>query len=253
MSKTPIPDFWLPADWPAPSNIKAGTTLRSGGISLPPYDTFNMGDHVGDDPKAVAENRQRLIPSLPLPAEPVWLKQVHSKVIVDAANTLPSTIEADGSVSSEAGVVCAVLTADCLPLLICNKQGTQVAAVHAGWRGLADGIIEQALEKFNEDKDNLLIWLGPAIGPNSYEVGDEVRNRFIAHDPDAISAFESRHQSHQGKWLMNIYTLARQRLKAQGVADIYGGTFCTFTATEHFYSYRREGITGRMANLIWIE
>lgn len=223
--------------------------MRSGGVSQSPYDSFNMGDHVGDDPTVVAKNRQHLITSLQLPSEPVWLKQVHSKIIVDAAQTQPGLTKADGSYADKTGIVCAVLTADCLPVLICNPQGTQVAAVHAGWRGLADGIIEQALKKFSNNIKDLLVWLGPAIGPDNYEVGNEVRDSFIAHDPGAIHAFKAR----QEKWLMDIYTLAQQRLNAQGITHIYGGDFCTFNESERFYSYRRDGITGRMASLIWIQ
>ncbi|MDH5572577.1 MAG: peptidoglycan editing factor PgeF [Gammaproteobacteria bacterium] len=257
--------FWLPADWPAPANIRAGTTLRSGGVSQAPYHSLNLGDHVDDDPAAVTENRQRLITALQLPSEPVWLKQVHSKVIVDAANTLPGTIEADGSYTIKSEVVCAVLTADCLPVLICNQPGTQVAAVHAGWRGLADGIIETALEKFAGDKSKLMVWLGPAIGADNYEVGNDVRAYFLAHDPAAASAFkhrdqplnqppvQTRKQPGEEKWLMDIYQLAHQRLNKHSITAIYGGEFCTFKGSEKFYSYRRDGITGRMASLIWID
>ncbi|MCW9023704.1 MAG: peptidoglycan editing factor PgeF [Gammaproteobacteria bacterium] len=239
---------WLQPDWPAPENIKAGTTLRTGGVSQPPYDSLNLGDHVGDDPTAVTENRQRLF-QLGLPSEPIWLKQVHSKQVVDAPTTQPGEIEADGSYTSVTGIVCAVMTADCLPVLICNQQGTQVAAVHAGWRGLADGIIETAIDKFNDEKSDLLVWLGPAIGPNAYEVGDDVRDAFVNHDPHAESAFIVSNN----KWLMDIYTLARQRLTTSGVNHIYSGEHCTYNNKTHFYSYRRDGITGRMASLIWIE
>ncbi len=179
------PDYWLIPDWPAPANIRAGTTLRNGGVSLPPYDSLNLGDHVGDDPAAVAENRQRL----KLPGEPIWLKQTHSTRIVNAAHCTPGQSEADGSYTTQPHIICTVLTADCLPLLICNKKGTQVAAVHAGWRGLAAGIIETAVKNFTDDYSELLVWLGPAIGPNHYEVGNDVREVFITREPAANTAF----------------------------------------------------------------
>lgn len=239
------PDYWLLPDWPAPANICAGTTLRHGGISPPPYDSLNLGDHVDDNPGAVAKNRQRL----GLPTEPVWLKQTHSTRIVDAARCAPGQIEADGSYTTQPRIICAVLSADCLPILICDKKGTQVAAVHAGWRGLAAGIIETAVEKFSDNYSELLVWLGPAIGPDHYEVGHEVREIFMRHDSAAKTAFIAQ----QGKWRMDIYTLARQRLNALGLTGIYGGNHCTYREQEHFYSYRRDGVTGRMASLIWQE
>ena len=237
------PEHWLLPDWPAPANIHAGTSLRQGGISLPPYDSLNLGDHVGDDPAAVAENRRRL----KLPGEPVWLRQTHSTRIVDAARCPPGPIEADGSTSTQTGIICAVLTADCLPLLICDRKGSQVAAVHAGWRGLAAGIIETAVKKFTANGSELLVWLGPAIGAEAYEVGDEVREIFITQHPAAESAFQTSGK----KWLMDIYQLARQRLQQLGIHSIYGGEHCTFREAEYFYSYRRDGVTGRMASVIW--
>lgn len=239
------PDYWLIPDWPAPINIHAGTTLRNGGISLPPYDSLNLAEHVGDAPAAVAENRQQLN----LPAKPIWLKQTHSTRIIDATRCTPGQTEADGSYTSQPCIICAVLTADCLPLLICNKKGTQVAAVHAGWRGLAAGIIETALEKFTDHYTELLTWLGPAIGPDHYEVGNEVRGIFLAQQPAARTAFTAQ----QEKWRMDIYHLARQRLQALGLTAIYGGNHCTYRQQEQFYSYRRDGITGRMASVIWLE
>ncbi len=242
------PDHWLLPDWPAPDNIRAGTSLRNGGISLPPYDFLNLGDHVGDNPAAVVENRQRL----KLPSEPIWLKQTHSTRIVDATRCRPGQAEADGSYTTRPHVICTVLTADCLPLLICNKGGTQVAAVHAGWRGLANGIIETALEKFTDDYSELLVWLGPAIGPDHYEVGNEVREIFIAHDPAAKGIFAPI-EIEQGKWHMDIYRLAWQRLQALGLSAVYGGNQCSYRQQEKFYSYRRDGITGRMASVIWME
>ena len=238
------PEHWLIPDWPAPTNIRAGTTLRNGGVSLSPYDSLNLGDHVGDDPAAVAENRRRLN----LPSEPIWLRQTHSTRIINAAHCTPGQEKADGSVSTQANIICSVLTADCLPLLICDRAGTQVAAVHAGWRGLADGIIEQAITTLPARPEELLIWLGPAIGAKAYEVGSEVREIFIAHDPAAEEAFTT----HKGKWLMNIYQLARQRLQTLKVTATYGGNHCSFHEQKQFYSYRRDGVTGRMASVIWI-
>lgn len=239
------PDHWLIPDWPAPANIHAGTTLRHSGVSLPPYDSLNLGDHVGDDPAAVAKNRQ----CLKLPTEPIWLKQIHSTRIVDAAHCAPGQSEADGSYATQPHVICTVLTADCLPLLICNKDGTQVAAIHAGWRGLAASIIDAAVEKFTDDHSELLVWLGPAIDPAHYEVGHDVRDTFMAHDPTANAAFTAQ----QDKWRMDIYRLARQRLHALGLNSIYGGNHCTYREQDQFYSYRRDGMTGRIASVIWLE
>ena len=239
------PEHWLLPDWPAPTNIHAGTTLRNGGISLPPYDSLNLGDHVGDDPAAVAENRRRLN----LPAEPVWLKQTHSPRIIEATHDMATPVEADGSYTTQPNVICTVLTADCLPVLICDRAGHQIAAVHAGWRGLAAGILEAAVKNFSADNRELLIWLGPAIGPKAYEVGEDVREIFLSHDPDAQTAFCAT----QHKWHMDIYQLARLRLQALGVSAIYGGKHCTFTEQHAFYSYRRDGMTGRMASVIWRE
>lgn len=241
---------WLQPDWPAPTNIRALTTLRMGGVSLPPYASLNLGDHVDDDPKAVSENRQRL-QQLKLPSDPLWLKQTHSTRVVDASTYQGQTdsLEADASYSTSPGLVCAVMTADCLPVLICNRQGTQVAAVHAGWRGLAAGIIEAAIKQFPGNHADLLIWLGPAIGPAAYEVGNDVRVAFLQQSPEAEQAFKP---SNENKWYMDIYSLARQRLAGMGVRHIYGGEYCTYTDQDRFYSYRRDGITGRMASLIWM-
>lgn len=239
---------WIMPGWPAPAIVRAGTTSRHGGVSLPPYESLNLGDHVGDRPEAVRENRRRLCEQQQLPSEPVWLKQIHGVAVVDAA-TVQGAPEADASFTSRANVVCAVMTADCLPLLLCNKQGTVVAAAHAGWRGLLDGVIEATVLRMNVKGDDLLVWLGPAIGPTAFEVGDEVRDAFIAHDAAATMAFKP---SPQGRWLADIYQLARQRLVRLGVTAVYGGHCCTYSDAERFYSYRRNGVTGRMASLIWI-
>ncbi|MEO6697098.1 MAG: peptidoglycan editing factor PgeF, partial [Gammaproteobacteria bacterium] len=221
------------------------------GVSLAPFDSLNLANHVGNATEQVAENRARLRQALDLPAEPVWLKQVHGSRIVDAVgpNSFGQYAEADGAYTRETGVVCAVLTADCLPLLLCDQSGTHIAAVHVGWRGLAAGVIEAALHHF-DDTRHVLAWLGPAIGPQSFEVGDEVRELFIAHDAEAQHAFRP---SPAQRWLADIYQLARQRLHAQGVTRIYGGECCTYSDPERFYSYRRDGVTGRMATLIWLK
>jgi YfiH family protein len=200
---------------------------------------------VKDDPAAVAENRRRLR-SL-LPAEPVWLKQVHGTVCVDAAQ-VPAGTEADAALARAPGVVCAVLTADCLPILLCDESGTVVAAAHAGWRGLAAGVIESTVRAMGQPGERLIAWLGPAIGPQNFEVGDEVRASFVAHDPAAAQAFVA---GRPGKWTCDIYQLARQRLATLGIHRVTSADFCTVRDSAYFYSYRREGVTGRMATLIW--
>lgn len=219
-----------------------------GGVSLGPYDSLNLGDHVGDVPAAVAENRRRLCASLGLEVEPRWLQQVHGVNCCDIDSLVTGT-EADAVFSTRAGEVCAVLTADCLPLLLCDEEGTRVAAVHAGWRGLLHGVIENSVTALSASGP-VMAWLGPAIGPAAFEVGDEVREAFIAHDTRAQVAFVA---SANGKWLADIFQLARQRLAACGVDRVYGGELCTFSDADRFYSYRRDGETGRMASLIWIE
>lgn len=235
-------------DWPAPANVHAAVTTRQGGVSLPPFDTLNLGDHVGDDPAAVAENRRLVSESLHLTTEPRWLSQVHGTATVDAA-VCETGCEADASHTDQPGVVCAVMTADCLPVLFCDTSGRHVAVAHAGWRGLLNGVIEMAISNMNAEGE-ILAWLGPAIGPEAFEVGDEVRDAFLAVDGGAANAFIP---SPNGRWLADIYTLAQRRLQHSGVGGIYGGGFCTFTDTQRFYSYRRDGRTGRMASLIWLE
>jgi len=239
---------WIVPDWPAPANVHALVTTRHGGISVAPYARLNLGDHVGDDPAAVAANRSKL--QAILPAEPVWLKQVHGSGIIDAVYAL-GVPEADGSVARQANVVCAVLTADCLPVLLCDCAGTVVAAAHAGWRGLVDGVVEAAVKAMAVETGEILAWLGPAIGPQAFEVGDEVRQIFMAHDPEAELAFITSAKT--GKWLADIYLLARQRLARIGVKQVYGGEYCTHADAERFFSYRRDGVTGRMASLVWFE
>jgi YfiH family protein len=235
-------------DWPAPATVRAAVTTRIGGVSHAPYDTFNLATHVGDDPAAVRENRKRLHASLVLPAEPVWLKQVHGVAVVDAAQG-GAEPEADGAFAAQPGAVCAVLTADCLPVLLCNRAGTKVAALHAGWRGLAGGVIEAGVEALSVPGGELLAWLGPAIGPEAFEVGPEVRTAFIQHDAQAAQAFCV---ARAGKYLADICLLARLRLQRLGVTAVYGGGFCTVAERARFFSYRRDGATGRMASLIWL-
>lgn len=238
---------WVIPHWPAPARVRAYTTTRAGGVSAGAYAALNLAAHVGDDPAAVEENRRRL--RTHLPAEPLWLSQVHGKGVVRAEDAVAGA-EADAAFTRRAGAVCAILTADCLPVLLCNDVGTVVAAAHAGWRGLAGGVIEAAVRATNEPPPRLLAWLGPAIGPQAFEVGAEVRAAFLAHSADAAAAFTAKEN---GKWLADIYRLATQRLHALGVDRVYGGGFCTFNEAERFYSYRREGNTGRMASLIWLE
>ena len=244
-------------DWPAPANVRALQTTRAGGVSVGAYAALNLGDHVGDDPAAVARNRALLRATLP--ADPVWLKQVHGNSVADADHAI-GVAEADAALARKPGKVCAVMTADCLPLLLCDEAGTVVAAAHAGWRGLAGGVVEATVKAMNVAPERLLVWLGPAIGPQAFEVGEEVRQAFMAHDPSAAKAFVPRfpitpHPSPltAPKWLADIYLLARQRLATLGVERVYGGGQCTYTDAERFYSYRRDQATGRMASLIWLD
>lgn len=243
------PDDWLVPDWPAPANVHAVSTTRRGGVSRAPYDSMNPAGHVGDDEAAVAANRQQLLEALALPAGPVWLRQVHGTGVVDAAAAGPEPV-ADAAVSRQQGVVCAVLTADCLPLLLCDRAGTVVAVAHAGWRGLAAGVIERTVAAMGVPPRQVLAWLGPAIGPAAYRVGEEVREVFTGYDPQAVAAFVP---AADGGWYADLYRLARQRLATSGVSAVSGGDRCTFTETRDFYSYRRDGVTGRMASLIWLE
>lgn len=233
--------------WPAPAGVFGLMTTREGGVSCPPWDSFNLGDHVGDDAAHVAENRARL--RVQLPAEPAWLKQIHGTTVVDAG---PDVLTADASVTRQAGCVCAVLTADCLPVLFCDRAGRVVAAAHAGWRGLAQGVLEATVAAMQVPPAEVLAWMGAAIGPDAFEVGDEVRQAFIKQHPEAAAAFVAHPSGVPGKWLADIYQLARNRLNRVGVQAIYGGGRCTFNEAGHFYSYRREGVTGRMASLIWL-
>ncbi len=234
-------------DWPAPARVKSLMTTRAGGVSLAPWVGLNLGDHVGDDPARVAANRVQLAHYLP--GEPGWLRQVHSARAVELGRE-PNP-EADASFTREPGQVCAVLTADCLPVLFCDRAGSVVAAAHAGWRGLAGGVLEAAVAAMQVPPDQVLAWMGAAIGPQAFEVGDEVRQAFVNRHPEAAAAFVP--QPAPGKWLADIYQLARIRLNRIGVQAIHGGGRCTFSEADSFYSYRRDGATGRMASLIWLE
>ncbi len=240
---------WIIPDWPVTERVNAVCTTRKGGVSGPPFDSLNLGDHVGDAADAVSENRRRVGQVLGLPAEPLWLEQVHC-VEVATITTAGGTPRADASVALQPSEVSVVMTADCLPVLFCDQQGSRVAAAHAGWRGLCDGILEQTLNKLDCPSAEVLVWLGPAIGPEQFEVGEVVRAAFMQHSPQAETAFKPGQTT--GKWLADIYQLARQRLHAQGVEHIYGGGFCTVSEPERFFSYRRDGQSGRMASLIWL-
>lgn len=238
---------WLEPDWPAPPGVRAVSTTRRGGVSTGAYADWNLGDHVGDDPRAVARNRTLLRERLALPAEPRWLRQVHGCAVAEGRG---GACEADAAVAQVPGEVCAVLTADCLPILLCDRAGTRVGAVHAGWRGLAAGVIEAAVRCLDVPPGELLCWLGPAIGPDAFEVGPEVRERFLAElGPGAAEAFRPS----AGRWLADLYTLARRRLAGVGVTRVWGGGLCTYADAGRFFSYRRDGVTGRMATLVWIE
>lgn len=246
----PHPD-WIVPDWPAPANVRAFVTTRAGGVSQGPFASFNLGVRAGDDAQAVAANRARLRDRLP--ADPKWLHQVHGNVVVDAdalSGIRGDTTEADASVARSPGTVCVIQVADCVPVLIADRSGTAVAAAHAGWRGLSSGVIEKTVERLALAPAGLMAYLGPGIGPQAFEVGADVREAFLAHDAAADSAFVPRAP---GKWMADLFRLARQRLAALGITQVYGGGDCTYSAPQRFYSYRRDKTTGRMAAVIWIE
>lgn len=238
----------IAADWPAPPRVRACVTTRVGGYSRDAYAGFNLAMHVEDDAQQVERNRRLLVERLNLPDEPCWLEQVHGVAVTDAGDPQASR-RADAAFTGLQNIVCSVLTADCLPVLICNRAGDRVAAAHAGWRGLQAGVIEHTVRALDETPQNLMVWLGPAIGSRVFEVGDEVKQAFEADLPEAVDAFSATRPGH---WLADIYLLARQRLRAIGISAVYGGGLCTYSDPERFYSYRRDGKTGRMASLIWI-
>ncbi len=225
-------------------------TLRGGGVSAAPYDSLNVATHVGDDPGAVAENRRRVRESLQLPEEPVWLEQVHGTAVLnlDIANA-PGSRRADAAVTRCAGRVCAIQVADCMPVLFASRTAAVLGAAHAGWRGLAAGVLEATVEAMREPPDRLLAWLGPAIGPEHFEVGDEVRTAFLDRDARAAVAFT---RNSRGRWQCDLHALARLRLDSLGVPHVFGGGGCTYTESARFFSFRRENRCGRMAALIWL-
>ena len=230
-------------------------TTRIGGVSAEPYASWNLAAHVEDDLQAVITNRALLRQSLP--AEPVWLNQVHGTKLVQA-NTVIGVSDADASFTCQPNTVCAVLTADCLPVLFCARDGSMVAAAHAGWRGLLAGVLEATLAAMHIPPRDVMAWLGAAIGPTAFEVGEEVRTAFIQLHPEAIHAFAPVSSAvpltvSAPKWLADLYALARIRLASCGITAVYGGDLCTYTDATRFYSYRRDGKTGRMASLIWLE
>lgn len=240
-------------DWPAPAAVFAATTTRDGGCSSAPYQSFNLATHVGDDPDCVAENRHRLRQRLALPEHPRWLNQVHGVDVV-CADALRAPVDADGAWTTTPGVVCAVQTADCLPVLFCNREGTRVAAAHAGWAGLLAGVLAATRATFAGDGE-VLAWLGPAISQPHYEVGPELRAAFLDAAPAAqraqtAAAFLPAPRA--GHWLADLYALARLQLQGSGVR-VFGGDLCTAADPQRFYSYRRDGATGRMASLIYIK
>ncbi len=243
---------WITPDWPVAETVRALSTLREGGVSEKSYASLNLGGHVGDAPTAVAENRRRLRSAARLPAEPTWLSQVHGARVVDldALEEAEKPPEADAALTRRPGRVCAILAADCLPVLLAADSGAAVAAAHAGWRGLAGGVIEAAVRALAVAPESLLAWLGPAIGPRHFEVGGEVRDLMLAEDPEASASFTP---NARGRFLADLPALTRRRLARLGVQRIYGGGECTFSRTDKYFSHRHDGTTGRQATLIWLE
>ncbi|MEX0334350.1 peptidoglycan editing factor PgeF [Vibrio tubiashii] len=235
-------------NWPAAKQIKAFASTRCDGFSTGVYQGLNLGTHVGDELTKVEQNRQWLTEQANMPSAPVWLIQTHSTVVEEVNAPTNQVLNADGVFTSTTNVVCSAMTADCLPVLLTNVQGTQVAAVHAGWRGLASGIVENAVEKFDGE---VMAWIGPAIGAQVFEVGKDVVDAFVSVEAKAMAAFTPRKQ--EGKWLADMNQLVTQRLQRAGVNQVYYSELCTFEDAERFYSYRRDGVTGRQATFIWIE
>lgn len=239
---------FLHADWPAPDNVKTLITTRNGGMSEGVYASLNVGVHVGDDAEHVAQNRARVQQQAGVPV--AYLNQTHSTDVVQAADALAQLVDADASVDSSGRAACAVMTADCLPVLFCDRAGTVVAAAHAGWRGLAGGILQNTIAAMKVSPLEIMAYLGPAIGPEAFEVGQDVWDAFCLPMPSADAAFTP---IGEGKYLADIYALAKTVLKHAGVTQVYGGTHCTVLERDTFFSYRREGQTGRMVSLIWLD
>lgn len=239
---------WIVPRWNAPANVRAAFTLRAGGVSLGPFDSLNTGTHVGDDPEHVAENRRRIHAALELPSEPVWLEQVHGTDVFDAAHPNPAhPPKADAATTRASNTVIAIQVADCLPVLFAARDGSVVGAAHAGWRGLVSGVLENTVRKLGVPAADLVAWLGPCIGPENFEVGDEVREAFLGTDLAANAAFV---RNARGRWLADLHQLARQRLAGCGVIDIAAESSCTIAEPARFFSYRRDGQCGRMVALI---
>ena len=241
---------WLEADWPAPAGVRALTTTRHGlGVSRPPFDAFNLGTRCGDDPAAVTENRRQLDAALRLPSPPRWLRQVHGIAVVPEPGF--DEPEADAAVTAEAGVVLAILTADCLPVVFAARDRREIAAAHAGWRGLANGVLETTLAAMRTPAREVIAWLGPAAGPQAYEIGEEVYDAFASRDPRALPAFVATRRGH---WRVDLFALARLRLVDAGLtaAAIHGGGLCTISDPQRFFSHRRDQRGGRIATLAWI-
>ncbi len=239
-------------DWPAPERVRAVATTRAGGVSVGAFASLNLAEHVGDDPACVRENRARLRRDLALPAEPLWLRQVHGATVADASRD-EGGVAADAMIAGAPGQVCALLTADCLPVLFCDDRASHVAAAHAGWRGLAAGVLEAtvaALLRRGVPPERLLVWIGPAISAAAYEVGAEVREQFLCGDPRAADAFSA---NPRGRWQLDLVGLARSRLAAAGIGRVFGGELCTYADPDRFFSHRRDGPCGRQATLIWLE
>lgn len=241
-------NLWLWADWPAPEHIRAGTSIRSGGYSHAPYDGLNLACHVGDQPDDVIKNRETLSNHLKLPAEPVWLDQTHSSNII-SLDTEPESLQADGCHTSRRNKICTIMTADCVPVLLCNTHGTKIAAIHAGWKGICCGILENAIKAFSEP-ESLLVWIGPCISSEHYEVGKDVYEDCLNHSATLRGAFEQINEDH---WCCDLVYMVKIILKNLGVGPIYVCGLCTYKSDKLFYSYRRDGKTGRMASMIWME
>jgi polyphenol oxidase len=247
----PFPSGWLVPDWPAPVHVHAVCTTRIGGVSNGPYESLNLGDHVGDVPEAVTANRAAFAAAIG--ARPVFLQQVHGRLAIALDASTPEGSEADGCFTREAGVACTIMVADCLPVLFTSEDGSMVAAAHAGWRGLAGGVLEGAAKATGVAPKSLIAWLGPCIGPTAFEVGGEVKAAFEAHDAGAASLFTPHAD---GKWLADLPGLARGRLRALGITRIYGNDggsdWCTVSNPSKFFSHRRDRVSGRFAASIWL-